>query len=118
MINEIQRLLQAKEFAILKGGECLSDIYIRSGEKLEWKCANSNHPSWFSTFDSAINNKSWCMNCANEKNFEKWRAKGLKHAHQYAKTRGGTCLSTEFLNSHTKLEWKCSNPHHPSCFPL
>lgn len=109
-------LEQAKLHAITQGGSCLSTEYIASRDKLEWKCSNSNHSSWFASFDSVINNNRWCVHCANDKNFTKWRTEGLIGAHAYAKSRGGLCLSTEFLNGNTKIEWKCSNPDHSSWF--
>lgn len=109
-------LQQAQQHAKNNNGLCLSTEYIGAREKLEWKCSNSNHSSWFSTFDSAINRKNWCLNCSTEKNLQRWRTEGLEGAHTYAKSRGGKCLSTEFLNGKTKIEWKCANPDHSSWF--
>lgn len=106
----------AQKYAIKKGGSCLSTEYISSRSKLEWKCSNHNHPSWFVSFDQVINKKTWCVHCVNDKNFIKWRTEGLQNAHTYAKSRGGKCLSNEFLNGRSKLEWKCSNPNHSSWF--
>ena len=109
-------LREAQQYALQKGGVCLSTEYISARDKLEWTCANEDHPSWFSTYDTVINRKTWCVNCVNDKNFEKWRTEGLKNANEYARTRGGICLSTEFFKGREKLEWKCSNENHPSWF--
>jgi hypothetical protein len=110
------KILKAQKYAFAKDGLCLSTEYIGVRDKLEWKCSNKDHPSWFAAYDTVINRKTWCSNCANDKNFEKWRTEGLNRAHEYAKTRGGTCLSTQFLKGSEKLEWKCANPNHPSWF--
>lgn len=109
-------LEQAQIHASKKGGVCLSTKYIDSRSKLEWKCSNPHHPSWFSVFDSVVNNNSWCVNCVNDQNLEKRKIEFLKKANEYAKLRGGYCLSTDYFNGQSKLEWKCSNPNHPSWF--
>ena len=38
----------------------------------------------------------------------------LEKAKQYAISRGGECLATEYLSMKTKTHWKCGNPSHPS----
>jgi len=38
--------------------------------------------------------------------------KRLNIAKEYATSKGGTCLSEEYVNSKTKLTWKCCNPNH------
>ncbi|MFC1483193.1 hypothetical protein ACFL56_02920 [Candidatus Margulisiibacteriota bacterium] len=35
----------------------------------------------------------------------------IKEMHLLAKSRGGECLSTKYINASTKLEWKCKNGH-------
>ena len=117
MIDKTKKILEAKQQAILNGGICLSDKYINNKEKLEWKCSNSNHPSWFSSFSTVVNLKCWCPICGIKSNSKKRKhTKGLEIAQKYAQDKGGSCLSTEFLNGNTKIEWKCSNPDHSSWF--
>lgn len=36
----------------------------------------------------------------------------LEKAKNFAESKGGTCLSTEYSTSRHKLVWKCSNPNH------
>lgn len=31
----------------------------------------------------------------------------------YAKSKDGECLSTEYITAKTKMKWKCSNDKHP-----
>lgn len=115
--NESQKLLEAKQHAILNGGICLSDKYISVKEKLEWKCSNSNHPSWLSSFYNVVYRKQWCPICAIERSSQKRKNKnGLEQAQQYAIKKHGSCLSTQYIGAHGKLEWKCSNLKHPSWF--
>lgn len=61
-INKEEFLQRAKEYAISKGGNCLSNEYINSKAKLEWKCNNGNHPAWYAT-TKIIHNNSWCKLC-------------------------------------------------------
>ena len=36
----------------------------------------------------------------------------IKDMQGIAEARGGKCLSTEYVNSNTHLEWECSEGHH------
>ena len=106
---------KAQSYAKDKGGICLSSQYINSETKMEWKCNNHNHPSWFSSYNGTVDTKSWCAKCGDNKTSQKLRKiDGLKEAKEYAKNRGGECLSTEYINNKTKLEWKCENSSHSS----
>ena len=35
----------------------------------------------------------------------------LKKAQEFAKSKGGKCLSTSYLGTHKKHEWECENSH-------
>ena len=35
----------------------------------------------------------------------------LDNAFAIAKERGGTCVSTEYINASTPMQWKCANSH-------
>lgn len=108
---------RAKEHAQSKGGECLSSEYINMHNKLKWKCNHVNHKPWFASFTSIIHNNTWCKQCSNEKASLNLRNKnGLLEAQEYAESKGGKCLSTNYINSNTKLEWKCNIAEHNSWF--
>lgn len=96
---------KAKACAIAKGGECLSTEYKNSYSKMKWKCSNSKHKPWEATYSNVVNLGSWCRECQYENN-------GLETAHEQAKAKGGTCLSTTYKHSNEKMLWKCSNPNH------
>jgi hypothetical protein len=42
----------------------------------------------------------------------------IKDMQGIAEARGGKCLSTEYVNSNTHLEWECSEGHHWETTPL
>lgn len=91
-----------KQLAISKGGECLSGTYERAHSKLKWKCSKEH--IWEATPDN-INHGKWCPQCAPNKKLS------LKELQDLAIERGGKCLSSEYINSKTKLEWECSEGH-------
>lgn len=37
--------------------------------------------------------------------------KQIKKAKEYAESKGGECLSTEYINSSSRLTWKCDKGH-------
>lgn len=95
-----------------KKGQCLSDKYHWK-TKLEWKCRNESHSSWFADYFHVVNSGTWCPQCRND-NLK--LPNGLEKAKKYAKDKGGKCLSKIYINSYSKLEWKCKNKEHNSWF--
>ena len=114
MNTKEQRLDIAKNYAKSRGGLCLSIEYKTNKEKLLWKCSNPEHPEWNSNFDNIVNKKSWCIYCSGK--LPKQNKIGLKEVQDYARSRNGLCLSTEYKSREKDLEWKCSNHNHPSWF--
>lgn len=91
-----------KDLAKQKNGECLSEEY-KSNKKLLWKCEN-NH-TWETRVDR-IQSGRWCKECHLLKvkpTIEKFK--------NYAISKGGECLSKEYIDSKTKLEWICKRNH-------
>ena len=103
----------AKKHAISKGGQCLSTRYENQNTKLEWKCHDHSHKSWFSCYDKMIEYNSWCKQCNHIKK-QPHRDKYLELAKKHAISKGGQCLSNEYINSTSKLTWKCSDQSHPT----
>ncbi len=86
-------------------GKCLSKEYWDQDTKLGWMCEKGH--VWEAT-PVKIKQGSWCPQCtkhrdSKEEKFEKLRAT--------AKEKGGECLSDEFVNSKTKLQFKCAKGH-------
>lgn len=102
--DKILRLAKAKEYAQNKGGDCLSTEYLGANSKLTWKCSHGHE------WDAPTKNVmfgSWCPQCAGYFTKEE----GIKRAQQYAISRGGQCLSHEYVNTQTQMLWKCSHGH-------
>lgn len=98
--NDQLNLMQ--EIATSRGGQCLSERYIASGEKLEFVC-NRDHV--FSSTADNIKAGHWCGICAGNVKLT------LELMQQIAKSKNGKCLSTEYVNSHTYLIWECEKKH-------
>lgn len=94
----------------------MSTNYTNNEKKLEWKCSNPQHPSWLASSDNVLRKKTWCKHCADELQKSKKDSDGLQKSQEYAISRGGTCLSKEYINQNTNLEWKCHHPEHSSWF--
>jgi len=86
-----------------RNGKCLSDKYINSGTKLLWKCEKGHE--WMSIPES-IRNGCWCPKCIN-RNIKST----IDEMREVAGKRNGKCLSDKYINSGTKLLWKCEKGH-------
>jgi hypothetical protein len=87
--------------AAKRGGQCISEDYAGSQNKMEWRCAIGHEwsakPNW-------IQQGRWCSRCAG-------KDKTIDDMHALATARGGVCLSETYLGSKTKLEWQCDEGH-------
>lgn len=104
--NESRRLgiEVAQQIAATHGGKCLSEKYINWQTKLEWECKNGHH--WKTCLDTVQNGKHWCPECA----LNKTRL-SIEDCHKAAEKFGGKCLSKEYKNSKSIIEWECRNGH-------
>lgn len=106
-IEDLQKMAQEKN------GFCLSSEYIGCKQKLKWQCSK-NHV-WYST-RSNIAKGSWCPVCALASVSMKRlgvqsKRITLNDCIKVAEANGGECLSSEYINSSTKLLWKCEKSH-------
>ena len=93
---------QMCELAASRGGKCLSQNYTNAQTPLLWECHNGHQ--WRAVY-SSVQNGSWCKKCAG---LEK---RTIEEMRMLARTRGGECLSTRYINIDTPLEWKCEKGH-------
>lgn len=104
-----------QEIAIKRGGRCLSDKYVNNSTKLLWECAEGHQ---WEAKPNNIKFGRWCPVCAVQAKKERIiKAKGtipkrtLAEMQELATKQGGRCLSDKYIDSNTKLLWKCSNGH-------
>jgi len=96
------KLKEMYALAKSRDGACLSDKYIGSRKKLDWRCAKGH--VW-SAVPNSIQNGSWCPRCGRSSKYN------LQDMKKLAKQKKGECLSEEYINLQTKLTWKCSKGH-------
>ena len=87
-----------------RGGECLDTEYKNKRTIMTWKCANGHQ--FRLRLGAVRNNNRWCRKCANDR-----RRLGISAAHQLAAKNGGECLSIEYTNLETPLQWRCFRNH-------
>lgn len=98
-----------RQFAIKKGGWCLSEEYVNQSNYLIWKCSEGH--VWEAKY-KRIRNGSWCPICSRKSRRGKQRLnRTIDDMRQIAKDRGGDCLSETYINVSTKLLWKCKEGH-------
>ncbi len=56
---------QCRDFAVSKGGKCLSEIYVNNHSIMSWQCGEKH--TWTARFDSIKNSSSWCPTCSSNK---------------------------------------------------
>lgn len=106
-LMQIRGLERACKLAVHKNGKCLSIAYQNNKTPLVWEC-NKGH-RWSIAYKNVYMG-SWCPKCgATQKHL--MRIESLKKAHATAISRGGECLSTEYINNKSPLLWKCAKDH-------
>jgi len=85
------------------GGECLSKEYVNSASPLIWRCQKDH--IWKNSLNGIRNKNQWCPYCAGKAKLT------IDKMRKIAESRGGECLSDEYINSATKLTWRCVGGH-------
>jgi hypothetical protein len=103
--------------ARLRNGKCLSKSYKGIFVKHQWKCASGH--IFEATPTQVLNNGSWCHKCylATKKLNPKQRRKKLLEMKRLARSKNGQCLSTEYFDRRTHLQWRCQKGHEWSATP-
>lgn len=91
-----------KLFASLKGGKCISDIYISTSAKMFWECDCGHR--WSAKWGNVLHKKSWCPSCAGH-------VATIDEMHSISKQRKGECLSIKYINNRKLLKFRCQHGH-------
>lgn len=100
--SPLKTIEELQFFATSKGGKLLSTEYVGTKSMLSWQCEFGHE---WSTSWSNIQAGCWCNVCA------KNQKKDIKELQEYAIARRGKLLSTEYINSITKMLWQCELGH-------
>lgn len=90
-------------WAVSKKGKCLSSEYRDSHQKLTWQCGEGH--VWTAKPANVLNNDSWCPTCAGIAPLT------VAVAQKLAKSLGGVCLSSVYVNNRRPLKWRCARFH-------
>jgi hypothetical protein len=91
------------EFAKSKDGLCLSPEYEGNKTQMSWQCGEKHQ--WITTFHNIKNQGTWCAICAGTKKHS------IEECREFAKSKGGLCLSTEYEDNKTQMSWQCGEKH-------
>jgi hypothetical protein len=87
-----------------RGGYCLGlSNSVNRRPKYIWKCEKGH--IW-EAYAYSIKRGSWCFICAKNK-----QKNTIEDMRELARLQNGECLSTVYINYHTRLTWKCSYGH-------
>ncbi len=107
------RLQALREAASAHGGECLSPTYLGIGIQLRFRCAEGHE---WRTIPNVIVKNHWCPKCAASKR-GKARRLTLREMQEIATSKGGKCLSQQYVNANSNLLWECNNGHRWLAIP-
>jgi hypothetical protein len=108
-----EKLKVINEIAASNGGECLSQAYLGNRTPLNFRCAAGHE--WVTT-PTVIFRGHWCPKCANLR-MSASRRLTLREMQDIGASRGGKCISTEYVNANTNLSWECSKGHRWKAIP-
>lgn len=96
----------AKALALAKGGICRSDTWKSVGSNLTWECAKGH--TWEAPFNRIEGRPekagSWCPKCSGHR-------VTISDCDEFARLRGGRCLSTQWKGNKVKMRWQCQHNH-------
>jgi len=105
--NRRDNISNMQDIAKERDGECLSEVYVNAKSKLMWQCSEGH--IWEAS-PTNIKTGTWCPICGRKSGKEKLKDT-IHLMHQIAEQRGGKCLSKQYINNRTYLEWECSEGH-------
>jgi hypothetical protein len=93
---------ECSRMAAEHGGTCLSRRYVNARAKLRWRCGHGHE--WKAAWTN-IQSGHWCPTCARGSPYS------IDDMQTFAARRNGACISTTYVNSYTKLRWRCAEGH-------
>ena len=89
-------------YAKEQSGQLLTPEYSGTRGVYTWECSKEHR--WDASWGNVLKGR-WCPECSRGKDY--WLAK----MHEIAASRGGRCLSPNYSDSHTTLQWECRLGH-------
>lgn len=98
-----------KNYALERGGACLSDEYRGILEKYLWRCGQCDY-EWQTSFVHMAHKNTWCRKCSSKAAGQKRRqnTNSIEDLKAFAKKNNGQLLSTEYIGTKDKYRWYCN----------
>ena len=108
--SDAQRLSvdDMRALAQLRGGFFVSQRYEGSNRKHRWRCAEGHE---WEAKPNNVKHGSWCPICAGHAPLT------IEEMRSIAATKGGLCLSNQYLGTDKKLRWRCGRSHEWEATP-
>jgi hypothetical protein len=90
------------DLAELKGGKFLSNEYNDNKFYHLWRCSMGHE--FTKSLNKILSHGQWCPICSDQR-------KNIKDCQRIAEEKGGRCLSNNYVNAFSNLQWKCNNNH-------
>lgn len=106
------KLEEMQQIARGRGGKCISKSYINCYTNLVWECVRGHR---WKALPTNVKGRphghgTWCLKCDELRRV--FRPPGdIEKMQNLARTRGGRCLSTKYVNSKTHIDWECKQGH-------
>lgn len=92
-----------KELAEERGGKCLSEVYVNAHTKYLWE--DEEGFQWEAKWCNILKGQ-WSPNLSNKKKSKSLAKYTISDLKQFAESKGGKCLSKEYINDKFKYTWE------------
>lgn len=103
------KLKEMRELALSRGGECLSTKYVNAHSKLRWRCSEGHE--WDARASNVKQKGYWCPVCSGWEAAHPYNPDPLVELSLIAESKGGSLISTTYVNNALPLEVKCAKGH-------
>lgn len=107
-------LSRLRELARRRGGHLLSTEYRGDSSKLSFRCSEGHE---WDQRPGAVYAGKWCPRCGHERTAASRRAKAESELRRTIARREGELLTPDYIDSHTKLRYRCRNGHEWEAAP-
>ncbi len=92
-----------------RGGRCLSTQFTRLVDRYLFRCAQGHE---WTTSGHEVKRGAWCRICADQRKVLAYRSKdGLERLRECARSRGGSCLASQYEGSKAYYAFRCREGH-------
>ena len=101
-------LTRLRRMALARGGKVLSRAYVDDSTKLLFQCAQGH--VWAQA-PGAVKGGHWCTECGIVRGAAAHKAPAIARFYRLVARRGGVIVSKAYVNSQTKLRYRCIEGH-------